>query len=480
MSDLQWPLFPEYAPLVNAEQNLEEFPLFELKARKRGTKARVFEKTVVGEGGVSLKQVWRVMPSGEYGMPGPVDQDVYLAVLQLLQQRGGMPENGELHFSLYELRKILGRSDDSAGVYREIRGALIRIATTSVQSRNAFYSAEEQRRIVDTFNIWSVHFAEHEVRGQTVRERHILRFHPVFIRNYMAQYLKGIDSDFYWSLRFPISKRLYRLLDLQRAGGLSWRTDLFGVRDQVPLDYHYPSQIRRALQKAHDELVERNFLSGVEYEGKTEVLYKVSREFVRRQKARELSGDPKEIFAIEGLIREGIEGAAARELVATHGPEKCLFYADAVNHQRGVGSRPGWIVAAIREGWTVRRAAALQEPLPGSTEERDPPDTGKEGQAAPSPPPEPDSEATEAWASVLEDLSTGDDERPEGIAPASLTVWFEGAVPITLEDEVLTIWVPNFVAQEYIERRFSDLLEAALKEHLSEEATLRFITGPQE
>lgn len=479
MSDLQWPLFPEYAPLVNAEQNLEEFPLFELKARKRSTKARVFEKTVVGEGGVSLKQVWRVMPSGEYGMPGPVDQDVYLAVLQLLQQRGGMAENGELHFSLYELRKILGRSDDSAGVYREIRDALIRIATTSVQSRNAFYSAKEQRRIVDTFNIWSVHFAEHEVRGQIVRERHVLRFHPVFIRNYMAQYLKGIDSDFYWSLRFPISKRLYRLVDLQRAGGLSWKTDLFGIRDQVPLDYHYPSQIRRALQKAHDELVERKFLSGVDYEGKTEVLYKVSGEFVRRQKARELSGDPKEIFAIEGLIREGIGGAAARELVATHGPEKCLFYADAVNHQRGVASRSGWIVAAIREGWTVRRAAALQERLPESTEQRDSPDKGEEGQATPLPPPKPDSEAAEVWSSVLEDLSTGDDESPESIAPASLTVWFEGAVPLTLDHEVLTIWVPNSVAQEYIERRFSGLLEVALKEHLSEEASLRFIAGPQ-
>jgi len=480
MSDLQWPLFPEYTPLVNAEQNLEEFPLFGLKARKRGTKARVFEKTVVGEGGVSLKQVWKVMPSGEYGMPGPVDQDVYLAVLQLLQQRGGMPENGELHFSLYELRKILGRSDDSAGVYREIRDALIRIATTSVQSRNAFYSAEEERRIVDTFNIWSVHFAEHEVRGQTVRERHVLRFHPVFIRNYIAQYLKGIDSDFYWSLRSPVSKRLYRLVDLQRAGGLTWSTDLLGVRDQVPLDYHYPSQIRRALQKAHDELVERKFLSGVEYEDKSGVVYRVSREFARRQKARELSGDPKEIFAIEGLIREGIDGAAARELVATHGPEKCLFYADAVNHQRGVGSRPGWIVAAIREGWSVRRAASLQEPLPGSSAESGPPGSKSEGGPVPLPPPEPDPAAAEVWASVLEDLSADEEESPEGIAPTSLTVWFEGAVPLALEDKVLTVAVPNSVAQEYIERRFSARLEAYLKERLYEEATLRIITGPQQ
>jgi len=481
MSDLQWPLFPEYTPLVSAEQNLEEFPLFELKARKRGAKARVFEKVIEGEGGVSLNQVWKVMPSGEYGMPGPVDQDVYLAVLQLLQQRGGMPEDGELSFSLYELRKILGWLDDSSGAYKEIRDALLRIATTSMQSRNAFYSAQERRRIVDTFNIWSVHFAEHEVKGQTVRERHVLKFHPIFIRNYMAQYLKGIDSDFYWSLRSPVSKRLYRLVDLQRAGGLSWETDLFGVRDQIPLDYTYPSQIKRALQKAHDELLQRDFLSSVEYEGKTDVTYMVSREFARRQKARELSGDPKEIFAIERLIRERIDGDTARELVVTHGADRCLFYAEAVNHQKGVLSRAGWIVSAIKGGWAIRDAAqtTLQDSLPETPVE------GAEDQASPryerrvdrSPPPpyvppDPDPAAEEVWEQVLQDAE-GD------IDVSSLRVWFDGISPIGLEDSTLSIAVPNSFAKEYIETRFGELLESSLKERLSKKASLRVVVGAQ-
>jgi hypothetical protein len=481
MSDLQWPLFPEYAPLVSAEQNLEEFPLFELKARKRGAKARVFEKVIEGEGGVALNQLWKVMPSGEYGMPGPVDQDVYLAVLQLLQQRGGMPEDGELSFSLYELRKILGWSDDSGGAYKEIRDALLRIATTSVQSRNAFYSAEEQRRIVDTFNIWSVHFAEHEVKGQTVRERHVLKFHPIFIRNYMAQYLKGIDSDFYWSLRSPVSKRLYRLVDLQRASGLSWETDLFGVRDQIPLDYIYPSQIKRALQKAHDELLHRDFLSDVEYEGKTEVIYKVSREFARRQKARELSGDPKEIFAIERLIRERINGDTARELVVTHGPERCLFYADAVNHQKGVLSRAGWIVSAIKGGWAIRDAAqaTLQDSLPETPVEGagDNASPRAEQGVDPSPPPpyvppDPDPAAEELWEQVLQDAE-GD------IDVSSLRVWFDGISPIGVESSTLSIAVPNSFAKEYIETRFGELLESSLKERLSKEASLRVVVGAQ-
>jgi hypothetical protein len=471
MSDLQWPLFSKYAPLVSAEQNLEEFPLFELKARKRGAKARVFEKVTEGESGVSLNQVWKVMPSGEYGMPGPVDQDVYLAVLQLLQQRGGMPEDGELSFSLYELRKILGWSDDSGGAYKEIRDALLRIATTSMQSRNAFYSADERRRIVDTFNIWSVHFAEHEVRGQKVRERHVLKFHPIFIRNYMAQYLKGIDSDFYWSLRSPVSKRLYRLVDLQRAGGLSWETDLFGVRDQLPLDYQYPSQIKRALQKAHDELLRRDFLCGVNYEAKTEVVYKVSQEFARRQKARELSGDPKEIFAIERLIRERIGGDAARALVVTHGPDTCLFYADAVNRQKRVLSRAGWIISAIKGGWAVRDAAqaTLQDALSEAPVEgiEDEASSRSEQGADPSPPspPRPDPAAAEVWEKVLRDAEAD-------IDATSLRVWFDGIIPVGLRDHVLTISVPNTFAKQYIETRFGDLLRHGLREHQGEGARL--------
>jgi hypothetical protein len=424
------------------------------------------------------------MPSGEYGMPGPVDQDVYLAVLQLLQQRGGMPEDGELGFSLYELRKILGWSDDSGGAYREIREALLRIATTSMQSRNAFYSAQERRRIVDTFNLWSVHFAEHEVRGHTVRERHVLKFHPIFIRNYMAQYLKGIDSDFYWSLRSPVSKRLYRLVDLQRAGALSWETDLFGVRDQIPLDYDYPSQIKRALHKAHDELLQRRFLSGVEYEGRTGVVYRVSRDFARRQKARELSGDPKEMFAIERLIRERIDGDTARELVVTHGPQRCLFYADAVNHQKGVLTRAGWIVSAIKGGWAIRDApqATLQDSLPETpvegvegAEDHAPtrPERDPEQGIDPAPPSSPrlDPAAAEVWERVLEDA------QGDIVDVGSLRVWFDGITPVGLQDDVLSVAVPNSFAKEYIETRFGELLEASLKERLSKKASLMLIVA---
>jgi hypothetical protein len=469
-------LFPEYATLVSAERNLEEYPLFELKARQRGSKARVFERTVEGEGGVSLRQTWRVIPSGEYGMPGPVDQDVYLAVLQLLEERGGMPEDGELAFSLYELRKVLGWSDDSGGAYRKIRDALVRIQLTGVQSSNAFYSAADEQLIADSFNVWSVHFAQQRKRGEanaaparTTRDRHVLRFHPVFIRNYEAQYLKGLDASFYWGLKMPLSKRLYRLVDLQRAGGISWKTDLFAVRDQIPLDYRYPSEIKRALGKAHAELTEKGFLSGVEYGDNTGLLYRISPTFARRQKALELSGTPQEMFAIERLMREGVRGDTARDLVVTRGAEGCLRHAEALDLQEGIRNRASFLVSAIRKGYALPEppepVQAPLEPVPASeaTLEAEPP------RPEPPPPPQkPDPAAEELWARVL--------ERAEGeIDASSLRVWFAGVTAVGLGSRSLTISVPTPFAKEYIETRFRGSLEAALREELSDTASLHVV-----
>src|SRR5918994_158057 len=346
--------------LVRAESNLEEYPLFAVKTRNRYENQLVFERRRQGEHGTELVQRWEVEPPAKLGMPGPFDQDVYLAVLQLLERRGGMPRNGELDFSLYELRKILSWSV-SGNSYEKIRQSLRRVASTTLTSENAFYSKAEERFLSDTFQIWSVHFRRTR-QGRNTRERHTLRFHPIFIRNYMAQYLKGLDPAFYWGLASPLSKRLYRLVDHQRGGRLVWQTDLCALREQIPLpNYSYPSEIKRVLRVAHEELTRRGVLSGVLYEGKTAVTYRISPEFARRQKARELSGDPAELFAIERLVSEGLRGDVARDLVARHGSDRCLHYADALISQRGIRSRPGWLRRAIEEGYELADTLPLPE-----------------------------------------------------------------------------------------------------------------------
>ena len=100
-------LFPEYSTLVSAERNLEEYPLFELKARQRGSKARLFERVVEGEGGVSLRQTWKVIPSGvRHARPGRSRTSTWRCC-SFWSSGAVCPRMGRWP-SLYELRKVLG------------------------------------------------------------------------------------------------------------------------------------------------------------------------------------------------------------------------------------------------------------------------------------------------------------------------------------------------------------------------------------
>jgi DnaA N-terminal domain/Replication initiator protein A len=367
---------------------------------------------------------------------------------------------------LYELSGILGWTK-SGNTYEKIRQSLRRISSTTLTSENAYYSKEEERFLSDTFQVWNVHFSRTK-QGNSVRERHTLRFHKIFIRNYLAQYLKGLDPGFYWALPSPLAKRLYRLVDLERDGSLAWKTDLFDLRQQIPLTgYSYVSELKRALEPAHRELMGRGFLDGVEYRAKSGVLYHVSQEFARRQKARELAGDPGELFAIERLTSEGIRGDVARDLVAHHGSEKCFRYADALEHQRGIRNRAGWLRRAIEKGFE------LPEPLPLDLQSAPKGRSLFDGTAAemhPPPPPPSDPVAEELWEQVLQDAE-GD------IDLSSLRAWFNGITPVGLQEDVLSIAVPNSFAKEYIESRFGEFIESLLKKRLSQEASLLIIVG---
>jgi hypothetical protein len=475
--------------LVRVESNLEEYPLFAVKTRNRTENQLIFERRRRGEDGTELVQRWEVEPPAKLGMPGPFDQDVYLAVLQLLEVRGGMPRNGELDFSLYELRDILGWST-SGNTYEKIRQSLRRISSTTLTSENAFYSKAEERFLSDTFQIWSVHFSRTK-RGTTTRERHTLRFHQIFIRNYVAQYLKGLDPSFYWSLPSALSKRLYRLIDHQRDGGLAWRTDLPSLRQQVPLpNYSYPSEIKRILEPAHEELTQRGFLSGIGYEGKTEVTYRISPEFARRQKARELSGEPGELFAIERLVSEGLRGDVARQLVARHGSERCLRYADALESQRGIRSRAGWLRKAIEQGYEL--PDTLPVPATSSEEPSPPlPSEGDDGHAKPVADPAkvpdvplcqdtdheeeassefaPDPLAIEEWELLTEDLVALRGQK-------SLPPWFDQLEGGDLKEQTLTVLVPNSTAANYLNNEFGADLARLWRDRRGADATLQLAT----
>src|SRR5215210_3580069 len=251
-----------HPPLVQVEPNIEEWPVFQLGRSKNNS--AVVERIIQGEDGSSLKQRMEISAPGKYRLPGRFDYDVYSAVLELLEIRGGIPVSGALGFSLHELILLMDL-ESSGRTYEEVKRSLRRIAATVLESDNAFWSNGQRRHISDTFRLWDVTFDSAADRNGS-GSRHQIEFGALFRRSFEEHYLRGLDIELFWELDSPVAKRLYRLVDLKRAGSAAWTVDLFELQKNIPLGpYAYVSKVKEKLKVAHDELIERGFLSGVAY-----------------------------------------------------------------------------------------------------------------------------------------------------------------------------------------------------------------------
>ena len=348
---------PKRGPhLVTAESNLEINPIFKPTGRGVDATPYTFERVVQAEDGIQLQKVWRVEPSPKYGAPRGRDQDVFMALMDLLARRGGMPENGVVETSFAQLLHIL-KWPDNGNHYSRLKESLLRVDRTIIESREAFYSKDTESSFSGSFRLWEVRFAESKRKsdGRT-STRIVVEFHELVVRSFLAHYFKGLDMEFYWKLSSHLSKRLYRLVDQMREDDLEWSENLFKLRDQIPVSqYAYVSKIKQVLDPAHKELKEKGFLEAVRYED-DKVCYRIGAGFARRRSALEASDSPEAFIATERLLAEGVHFNVAKELVAKNGARRCLRYAEAVNFQEGVRNRAGWLKKAIEQGYELPEA----------------------------------------------------------------------------------------------------------------------------
>jgi plasmid replication initiation protein len=425
-----------------------------------------YTNTIRTRDGQELRQTWTVRAVQGLGLPGTLDQDVYVALLQVIDRQGDISEDGWISFSLYELIELLHRTHGGRD-YRQVKESLERLSGTIIQSRNAFYRKSTKSYVDDTFHLLDRVQHTESTNGSGKRgEKTWVKLSDYFVDSYKANYLKGLDADFYWSLNSSVAKRLYRFVDKKRGQLRRWEADLFALRDRIPLShYKYPSKIKEKLGPAHDELCHKGFLERVTYRTTADdahlVCYEIQEGFTKRRPAVQLEPTPEVLFAVERLKAEGVRLDAARQLVAKHGPERCLRYSEAVTFQKNIRNRAGWL------RWAIEEAPELDIPAPAatvnsSTQEPHPlleATVEEDTKTEPVVRPAPDPHAEQVWNLVLQELSQEIDE------PSS-RVWFEGVVPTSFEDSTLALNVPNSFAGEYIERRFGGLVRRLLQEQV--------------
>jgi hypothetical protein len=356
----------EGGPLIQVEVNLEEAPLFMFKRRERREDSTEAWNTVLTKEGNRLEQYWKITAHRDFGLPGPLDQDVFVAVMTVVSRRGGIPLDGRVSFTLYELLEILGKTHAGKN-YEDLRESLDRLSETSIYAENAFYSKEDEDFRSHRFRMWSVHFSRKKRKGRA-SEHHTLRFDDILVRSYNSSYLKSLDSDFYYGLRRPLARSLYKLVDVKRKDALSWSVELEGLRQllSMPESYKYPSAIKRQLDPAHRELVERGFLTRADFEergrgpAKTSLVrYRISQKFVRERSRPTPELTDNDRYALDALVANGVWPQTAQDLVIKQGAGHCLHYVEALPYQEGVKNPAGWLKTHIENAWPVH---APEEP----------------------------------------------------------------------------------------------------------------------
>lgn len=496
--------------LIGVEGNLEDLPLGTLNAGRGGLRRieHCWDESYVDSSGREreVSRRWAVEGSEKFGLPGEKEQDIYVALLELIAARGGIPEDGRASFSVYELLEIMG--DHHGGDhYARVRNGLRTIARTTIESRRAFYSPRLKTHISDEFQLFTLSWAEVEdLDGNRLRDRHSLLFHPYFVESYNDAYHGRLDAEFYWSLKRPTSRRLYRLLDRRAAekrdgGPRCLEMDLGELQALMPL-LGRPSKVMGILATAEAELLRKGFLDRAESvdlrrgkkRGRILVKYRLSKRFAQRTFSKKIDLSPAEEAAVEQLVYWKISRPRAIEEVLTRGPEHCERWAAMAHFQPGIDHRNagGLLIKALEEQyewWEPNMEKALASNTPPATSRSVPPDVLEKARgrarsahaAVPgscTPPREsgpeqaPDPEAGRIWQEVLRRLK---DSEPNEESAHYLQVWFQRTFGAGLRDGELVVAVPTSYSLEYIERRFMDPLLRRLREVLSPAATLRLV-----
>ena len=471
--------------LVKLESNFEEYPLGQLGKKPTGKPLSFNTKNVLEDGTV-IEGEWTLIPSSEYHEPLGFDFDVYFAVAELVERNGGMPEDGVVDFSLYELREIIGLQPGGK-TYSQIRRSLELWALLGIRSKRAFWQHGECKHITDFFRIWDVTFDDSKKGGGGDRALHTISFNQRYRRNFLDNYITGISSEVYWGLSSRLARRLYRLIERMRAGGGCYEIDIFEWKRRIPLmgNYSKPSKIKQKLKKAHDELLSVEFLSQIEFPANDRVRYLLSDAFLSERRVLELSGSEEEFAAIRLLASHGLRGDVARDLVAKHGPAHCTRYAKALPHQKNLRNPAGWLRKAIEEGFELPDTPPQRRGVLSSKEHDEarsliqPSDRvvhpeNSEAASDPVPsehpgPPAPDPKAQEAWDSLVEVLIALQGRK-------TLPGWFGDFEGGHLENDTLTILVPNSTAANHLNDNFGEDLTRLWRGRAGTAAVLQVTT----
>jgi hypothetical protein len=256
--------------VIRSEVNFLAYPFFALSRKDAAHRLKTEYHTTIERGDERLNVHWKVSANPEYGYPSPFDRKVHKAIEQIVSNLERPIKNPVPLGSIYSIAQLLNLKD-SGRFYSNIKAAIQRIVTTSVESKRTFYDKGKKRWLEATFHLYdqAVFVGEALPNGE-VADTNYLFLGNWYLDNINARYVKPLDFTYYRSLKNNIASRLYELLGVKFYG--MGRHPYIRYRystlcQLLPVtQYQRPSKAKEILNPAHDELISSKFLAKVEWQ----------------------------------------------------------------------------------------------------------------------------------------------------------------------------------------------------------------------
>ncbi|ULH16958.1 replication initiator protein A (plasmid) [Deinococcus sp. KNUC1210] len=233
---------------------------------------RRWEKSILTPDGRPVVVVCAV-EEGEV-VPHGLDNDFMVGLINLCFE-AGVP-NGPFTTTGYALLKAAGLPD-SAQYYQAMQHSLRRLSKAKYSVDEAWYRHQGSggEWLSQEFSQISYLAVRRSTGGITPRGIIMVQLGVPILDSLRAGYIKPLDLEFYRSLSQPLVRALYRQLDALQfdelaEDGLSREVTapLLGWAVRLGLFSDRPDNIVRALQPAHQELLDKKYLQEIEHQGK--------------------------------------------------------------------------------------------------------------------------------------------------------------------------------------------------------------------
>lgn len=311
--------------MTKDELNLAELPISLSchRAPKNRNSIHVIED-MLDKDGRQIRREWIVSGSSSYGLPLAIDDEVLLGLAYFLRESDF--ERRQVHFTQYSLFRLLGWGDSQRS-YDRLEASLRRLSGVRLESKESFWDHKDRGFLTRGFGLIDNYVLYRKAGKRASDQPYIssVTFNETIFESFRSGFVKTLDLDLFLSLRFPIARKLFRILDKKLHKSPVYEIELMRLANRIALtDSAYPSDVKKHLQAPHEELVRVGFLNQVSFirRGRSDTLrYVMNPRTEWRRPTTRIAPTITENPLVRELVSRGITHDVAREILATHGEQ---------------------------------------------------------------------------------------------------------------------------------------------------------------